>query len=137
MKLQILSKQKTMTTFLCCFFFVASFSCSSSENNLGLDSKAWKNDLNGCKGERLKLRSQVEELRLKLVGLKEWNIRKLLGKPDAEELMERSQKIYIYYITPGPKCAAAPAGQTSSITEALTVRMDALGTVREVNIFND
>jgi outer membrane protein assembly factor BamE (lipoprotein component of BamABCDE complex) len=54
----------------------------------------------------------------------------LFGKPDAEELLERSQKIYIYYITPGPKCTKG----TSSIQDqkALTVRFDALGKVREI-----
>ncbi|WP_210489016.1 hypothetical protein [Rufibacter aurantiacus] len=100
-----------------------------------MDSETWKADLNGCKGDRLKLREQVEDIRLKLVGLKETSIRKLFGKPDSEELLERSQKIYIYYISPGPKCT--PAAENSAKKEALAVRMDALGTVREVNIFNE
>ncbi|KAA3438062.1 hypothetical protein [Rufibacter hautae] len=100
-----------------------------------MDSVAWKADLNGCKGEREKMKGQVEDIRLKLVGLKETSIRKLFGKPDSEELMERSQKIYIYYISPGPKCT--PIAEKETKKEALAIRMDALGTVREVNLFTE
>ncbi|GGK80316.1 hypothetical protein ACD591_09825 [Rufibacter glacialis] len=76
----------------------------------------------------------MADIRLQLVGLKEGDVRKLFGKPDTEELMERSQKIYIYFITPGPKCSPTPATQPGK-KEALAIRLDALGNVREANVF--
>ncbi|WP_345162019.1 outer membrane protein assembly factor BamE domain-containing protein [Nibribacter koreensis] len=80
----------------------------------------------------MKLAPQVEDFRMKLLTRKEYVIRGLFGKPDAEELLERSQKIYIYYITPGPKCKdASMAGKDQ---KALTVRFDALGKVREIMV---
>ena len=104
--------------------------CSSSAKEFNFDDKTWKNDLNGCKGDRVRLASEVEQFRMKLLTRKEYVIRGLFGKPDAEELLERSQKIYVYYITPGPKCQTG--NKDSQNQKALSVRFDALGKVREV-----
>ncbi|WP_157593252.1 hypothetical protein [Rufibacter tibetensis] len=110
-------------------------SCSSPADKLNIDSKTWKADLNGCKGQRAAIQKQVEDVRLQLVGLKEGDIRKLFGKPDSEELMEKSQKIYIYFITPGPKCTGTM--QNAGKKQALAIRLDALGDVREASIFKE
>jgi hypothetical protein len=104
--------------------------CSSSAKEFNFDDKSWKNDLNGCKGDRVKLAPQVETFRMKLLTRKEYVIRGLFGKPDAEELLERSQKIYIYYISPGPKCKTGSTDIQDQ--KALSVRFDALGKVREI-----
>jgi hypothetical protein len=112
-------------------FFI---SCSSDQSDISFDSTAWKKDLSGCKSDRLTLKTDLENIRLQLPGKKETNIRKLFGKPDAEELLERSQKIYVYYLTPGPKCGLAP---DSTRTTALAVRFDALGNVREANLITE
>ncbi|WP_048920318.1 hypothetical protein [Rufibacter radiotolerans] len=107
--------------------------CSSASSDFNFDSDTWKKDLNGCQGLRQKQQGKIEEIRLDLVGLKEYKIRQLLGKPDLEELLERSQKIYIYFIAPGPKCQTGAAAKKV----AFTVRMDALGTVREANLLEE
>ncbi|QHL86291.1 hypothetical protein GU926_02065 [Nibribacter ruber] len=109
---------------------LGTWGCSSSAKEFNFDAKTWKNDLSGCKGDRIAMAAQIETFRLKLLTRKEYVIRGLFGRPDAEELLERSQKIYIYYITPGPKCGK-PATETQE-QKALTVRFDALGKVREV-----
>ncbi|WP_207430535.1 hypothetical protein [Sabulibacter ruber] len=112
---------------------IAGTSCSSDQK-FNFNSDSWKADQDGCKGERVKLKPQLEEIRLKLIGLREPTIRGLFGKPDSEELLQRSNKIYIYYITPGPKCTTA--GQAgNAVKNALAIRIDALGKVREANIF--
>ncbi|WP_125077722.1 hypothetical protein [Rufibacter latericius] len=136
--MKILTSAKQYRIYFLFFYFLAVFlcSCTSPVSDFDFDSKTWKNDLNGCKGDRVNLREQIESIRLKLGGLHESDIRKLLGKPDAQQLLENSQEIYIYYITSGPKCTSA-ASQQSKEKEALTVRMDALGNVREANIFKE
>jgi hypothetical protein len=125
--------QKTKFLLVSCFSLLFLSTCSSPSEDFNFDSDTWKKDLNGCQGQRLKQQKQVEDMRLDLVGLKEYKIRQLLGKPDLEELMERSQKIYIYFIAPGPKCQA----QAAPKKVALTVRLDALGNVREANLLEE
>ena len=119
-----------LSLLLLCFLLSA---CSSASSDFDFDSKSWKSDLNGCQGLRLKQQGRLEEIRLDLLGLKEYKIRQLLGKPDLEELLERSQKIYIYFIAPGPKCQP----QAAQKKIAFTVRLDALGTVREANLVEE
>ncbi len=77
------------------------------------------------------MQKDLENIRLQLPGQKETKIRKLFGKPDAEELLERSQKIYVYYLTPGPKCQLSDKNTPAT---TLAVRFDALGNVREANL---
>ncbi|WP_205504543.1 hypothetical protein [Rufibacter psychrotolerans] len=113
---------------------VGAGACSSGPE-LNFDSQTWKSDLQGCKGARQTLLPQLEDIRLQLLGLHERDIRKLFGKPDAEELLQRSNKIYIYYIAPGPECA--PAQPQAGTKQALTVRLDALGNIREAAILTE
>ena len=62
-------------------------------------------------------------------GLKTSDIESYLGKPDAQELYDRSQRYYIYFIEPGPKCEAA-----NENPQALFVRFSAVGIANEFTI---
>lgn len=53
-------------------------------------------------------------------------IKKLLGKPDEQELYNRGQRFYIYFIEPGPKCDT-PTGNP----QVLLVRFSAVGIANE------
>lgn len=108
--------------------------CSPATKSFSFDSDTWKNDLSGCLGKRLAMKNQVESSRLKILQMKERELRPILGKPDAEELLERSNKIYIYYLTPGPKCQGT---QKEGPVITWAIRFDALGTVRESNLITE
>ncbi len=116
-----------------CVLLLASGACSSRTSNFNFDSGAWKSDVHGCEGKRQELQKELEAIRLDLIGLKEYDIRSLFGKPEAEELLDRSNKSYVYYIKPGPKCASF---SVSSETLVLKVRIDALGNTIESAITN-
>jgi len=90
------------------------------------DSVDWMTDKGGCNGTRLTLKDQLLASKYYMRGLKTDDIEELLGKPDAEELSDRSQKYYIYYLEPGPKC-----DQAKENPQALFVRFSAVGIANE------
>lgn len=107
---------------LCCF------SCSEKKTLPGFDSQAWKNDPRACKAVRLQLLPELQKVRLQLIGLKERELVGILGRPDAEQLFERSQKYYFYYIEPGSQCEVK---NQLSDANRLKVRFNSLNYVSE------
>ncbi|MDW7694637.1 hypothetical protein R9C00_07780 [Flammeovirgaceae bacterium SG7u.111] len=93
------------------------------------DSLTWKNDKLGCNNERFALVKQFQNIRPKLMGKQEGEIRKLLGSPDQVELYERSQKFYIYYIEKGSQCEGAKSGIAS---KNFYIRFNSLNQVSEI-----
>lgn len=71
----------------------------------------------------------ITQQREKLKALSEMDIIKLLGKPDENDLLDRSQKFYIYYFEPGPACEG-----TITSPKKLILRMNAMGLTKEVQI---
>lgn len=100
-----------------------------SNRLLKFDSEVWINDKNGCEGKRLNLKNQLLSLKHNMRGFKTGEIENILGKPDAQELYERSQRYYIYFLDPGPKCENAVTKP-----QALFVRFSAVGIANEFTI---
>ena len=93
------------------------------------DSEIWIQDKNGCDGNRKNLKNDLLALKHNMRGLKVGDIEDLLGKPDAQELYDRSQRYYIYYIEAGPKCDVP-----SNDPQALFVRFSAVGIANEFTV---
>jgi len=111
-------------------FFVLLSSCSSSLPTLeGVDLELWKGDKNGCNGDRRKMIAAITHEKEKLKVLSEMDIIKLLGRPDENDLLQRSQKFYVYYLEPGPLC-----DQPSVEPKQLILRMNAMSLTKEVQI---
>jgi hypothetical protein len=105
-------------------------SCSRALPELtGIDVKVWKDDYKGCLGHREPFVDAIRDQRDKLKGLSERDLVKLLGKPDRNDLSERHQKSYYYFISPGPGCEGV-----DSMSLSLIVRFNATGVSREVAI---
>ncbi|MBJ6117977.1 hypothetical protein JAO76_07240 [Pontibacter sp. BT310] len=121
---------KKINSLLYLSVIVLAVACGSPESMKDFDSTTWKADKNACKGDRAKLAPEFEKIRKDMVGKKEYIVRNVLGKPDKEELLERSQRIYYYYLESGEQCQ-----NTSTLSEAsrLEVRINSLGKVSEVN----
>ncbi len=94
-----------------------------------LESALWINDKNGCNGERLRMKNQLLSLKHNMRGFKASKIESYLGKPDAQELYNRGQRYYIYFMEPGPKCDNAKEKPL-----ALFVRFSAVGIATEFTI---
>lgn len=115
------------------FIFLCIICCSmcttkKKKNNRleKFQSEQWTQDRNGCSGIRMELKGQLLSLKHNMRGFKVDEIVSLLGKPDAQELYSRSQRFYIYFIEPGPKC-----GTPKDNPQALFIRFSALGIANE------
>ncbi len=107
------------------------YACGLPADLDGFDDQVWKNDQNGCGGNRIPMKEVFISQKEKIKGLDEPQILRLLGKPDKQELYIRSQKFFVYYIEPGEPC------QTDDTTPlTLTVRFNALGYTNEVFLEN-
>ena len=105
------------------------FSCGKSLPVLeGIDQKVWKEDRNGCNGKRAPMKEQLIQEKRKLLALKERQVIELLGRPDQNELYQRNQKFYTYFIEPALTCK----GDSSSNPKKLVVRFNAMGLAKEV-----
>ena len=93
------------------------------------DSVIWGEDKNGCNGSRLEMKNQLLALKHNMRGLKTNEIEAYLGKPDAQELYNRSQRYYIYFLEAGPKC-----DNPAENPQALFVRFSAVGIANEFTI---
>ncbi|MEJ0055417.1 MAG: hypothetical protein WDN75_07035 [Bacteroidota bacterium] len=106
------------------------FSCGKDIPTLeNIDIRKWKEDKNACLGNRLAMEASLQTEISKLKGLSEMNIIELLGRPDENELYERNQKFYTYFISPGPACSAA-----DTTLHRLVLRFNAMGYAQLVSI---
>jgi outer membrane protein assembly factor BamE (lipoprotein component of BamABCDE complex) len=119
-----------MRRFYPLFSLLLLMACSKSTPQLeNMDAELWKNDRNACTGKRKDMIASLKTQQDKLLALKETQIVALLGRPDHNELYERNQKFYYYYITPAPTCANA-----DSTALQLEIRFNALGYSKEIYI---
>lgn len=102
-------------------------SCSKVPKLNDFDSTAWKNDINGCNGDRLKLAEILEDQRHELKLIEAPELKKILGQPNAIQIMERQQRYYIYWIQNPAKCQ-----DSKTSYKEVRVRVSALGKVTEV-----
>jgi hypothetical protein len=107
--------------------------CTTKKKKLrkleNFDDVAWIQDKNGCNGDRMLLKDNLLASKYYMRGLKAEQIEEYLGKPDAQELYDRNQKYYIYFLEPGPKCADAKENPLG-----LFVRFTAVGIANEFTI---
>ncbi|HCW08804.1 MAG TPA: hypothetical protein DGG95_15715 [Cytophagales bacterium] len=112
------------------FFLLAALGCGRSLPQFeNMDMAKWRDDKNGCKGDRLKMINPLIEQKDKLKALSETEILKVLGRPDQNELWKRNQKFYHYFLEPSLKC-------DSSKTHAkqLTIRFNAMDLAKEIEV---
>ncbi|MBT30425.1 MAG: hypothetical protein CMO01_12265 [Thalassobius sp.] len=111
-------------------FFVLSACTGHSISEEEFSSSTWRQDKNGCSGERLKIQGNLEAVKDQLIGLSETEIRSLLGAPDKVQLFERSQKFYIYFIEPGAQCEEKEGKEGKSYH----IRFNSINQVNEVSL---
>lgn len=109
--------------------------CTTPDSLKDFDSKAWKEDRFGCDDKRAGLVDDFELIRKEMYGKKEYVVRNVLGRPDSEELMERSQRIYFYYIEPGEQCQDKERRTELSEANRVQVRINSLGKVSEITYY--
>lgn len=107
--------------------------CSSKKKKIrklqNFDSAAWISDRKGCSGARMEMKDDLLRQKFRMRGLKTGQIVDLLGRPDAEELYNRNQKYYIYFLEAGPGCP-----EPGAEIIALYVRFTAVGIANEITL---
>ncbi len=105
-------------------------SCFIPESLGSFDSDTWKADRYGCNGKRQELAQEFEKIKHALYGQREVIARKVLGKPDQEELLAGNQRLYFYYLEAGEQCNDHRIRSDANWVE---VRINAVGKVSEVS----
>lgn len=111
----------------------AFYACTSQSVEIeGFNSYVWQQDKWGCAQERAALLEPLMESKEKVLGLREAEVIRLLGKADEMELYTRNQKFLIYYLEPNLHCTAAT--ELEGNARALHIRLNALGQAQEMFI---
>ena len=95
----------------------------------GFDAAAWRQDPYACQNRRAALLPALNQHRDLLYDTRTDAIDALLGHPDEEELSEQTEKIYLYYVEPGPQCGPT---HPRSAANKLRLRFSPTGIVSEV-----
>lgn len=104
--------------------------CGRDEITLkNFDDKKWREDRFACSGSRAALSSLLMGQKEKILAHDEFDIVKVLGKPDENELYKRNEKFYYYYIEPSSKC-----NNSASTPKKLIIRFNAVGLAKEMLI---
>ncbi|QIP11488.1 hypothetical protein G8759_01990 [Spirosoma aureum] len=108
--------------------------CSTVPDQFGkLDLKKWRSDRGGCNGVRATLvpafKAEIQNLKGKTAN----TIGDLLGRPDINQIEDRNQKFYIYFLEKGPHCDT-PGGKSTS--RSVAIRMSAIGLATEITFQN-
>jgi hypothetical protein len=104
-------------------------SCTHQPDLNGFDLDRWRADRGGCRSLRSTQVEQLKALRQELKGTSANDFAKLFGKPDVNQLADRNQEYYVYFLEPGPHCQNI---QTPSQARTIAVRFSALGLATEV-----
>lgn len=94
----------------------------------GIDMMSWKNDKNGCGGQRAEMMTAMDAQKDKLLSLSEIEVVEVLGKPDQNELYKRNQKFFYYFVEPAAACEQS--GDEDPMR--LIVRFNAVGLAKEI-----
>lgn len=120
--------------FLVSLLMASMLGCSSAPDQFGkLDLKKWRSDRGGCNGVRATLipgfKAEVQNLKGKTAN----TIGELLGRPDVNQIADRNQKFYIYFLEKGIHCNQ-PGGK--SMSRSVAIRMSAIGLATEITFQN-
>ena len=103
--------------------------CRGKTEIEGFDSKAWKADFGSCNNTRKAMLDDFEKAKPQLYDLSEREVKAILGRPDGEELFERNQRYFYYYIEPGTHCQVK--GKLSEANR-IQIRFSPLSKVNEI-----
>ncbi len=108
--------------------------CNPPPDQFGkLDLKKWRSDRGGCNGVRATLLSGFKAEVQNLKGKTANTIGELLGRPDINQIADRNQKFYIYFLEKGTHCDQ-PGKKSDS--RSVAIRMSAIGLATEVTFQN-
>lgn len=104
-------------------------SCTKQPDLSGFDVNKFVQDEAGCQGSR---GSQVDWLKShkeNLKGVSSNDIEDIFGKPDIQQLADRNQEYYVYFLEKGPHCDKMT---NPSQAYSMAFRFSAIGLATEI-----
>lgn len=117
---------------LFCLAFLA-FSCTQQPDLAGFDVEAFKQDRGACQNRRHSQITWLKAHKSTWKGVSSNDVEAFLGKPDVQQLADRNQEYYIYYLETGPHCADI---KTASPAKSMAFRFSAIGLATEITFQN-
>lgn len=118
---------------LIALLFLASFSmaCTKQPDLQGFDALAFKADKGACQSQRVKQIAWLQLHRANFKGVSSNDLEDILGKPDIQQLADRNQEYYVYFLEPGPQCQSK--GQVAT-AYTIAFRFSAIGLATEITM---
>jgi hypothetical protein len=115
--------------------FLGVLACSKKDVVIDdINLEKWKNDKFGCLGYRNTTIDIFQKSKDRLLKMSEVDIMAAFGKPDRAELIEKSQKIYAYYLNGNIDCSNYDA--SDSLTRILHIRFNSTGYANSLLVIN-
>jgi hypothetical protein len=115
--------------YLIIFSTITYTSCTKQPKLEGLNLEKWRADKGGCSGERTQAIDKLKALKEEIKGVSSNDLDDYLGKPDVQQLADRNQEYYIYFLEKGVHCETL---QKPSEARSMAVRFSAMGMATEV-----
>ena len=129
-------KKNIFKLFISSIFILTISSCNSTGiSEQDFDRMQWKNDKNGCQGERQKMLADFEKIKPQLYQLLEMSVIEVLGKPDYSNLGIHNQKKFIYFIE--PRSGYCKDKKAVAKPKVVQIYFDALNQAKEILIVED
>lgn len=114
---------------LSALFLFSLVNCTKKPNLEGFDLETFKNDPGACKGERSLTVPWLKENKFNFQETSSNDLTRILGKPDLQQLADRNQEYYIYFLESGPHCKSKTNPSTAN---SVAFRFSAIGLVTEI-----
>ena len=98
--------------------------CTKQPKLESLNLEKWSADRGGCNGERTRSIEKLKSLKQEIKGVSSNDLDDYLGTPDIQQLADRSQKYYIYFLEKGVHCEDL---KLHSDARSMSVRFSAMG----------
>ena len=93
----------------------------------------FKKDRGGCNGDRLKQIAWLKSNKMTWKGVSSNDMEDILGKPDIQQLADRNQEYYIYFLEKGEQCEKMT---NPSRAKSMALRFSAIGLATEITFQN-
>ena len=108
-------------------------SCTKKPTLEGFDLALFKADRGACKGDRLKQLDWLKVNKMTWKGVSSNDVEDILGKPDIQQLADRNQEYYIYFLDKGEQCENIT---NPSHAKSMAFRFSAIGLATEITFQN-
>lgn len=104
-------------------------SCTHKPDLQGFPVDKWQADKGGCQSVRMDLLPEFKKIRHNLKGTSSNDFVELFGRPDINEIADRNQEFYVYFLEPGPHCQDITK---KSDAASVAIRFSSVGLAAEI-----